>query len=295
MRVLISGHLGFVGSETKRYVERMSSDNQVIGYDIMEKNDIRDAQQFDEFVTQHKPDRILHLAAIARFADADKDPKLAFETNVMGTQNVVLVAKKHKIPLVYSSTGSAAMPLDDYEPPFDETIPARGNSPYGCTKAAGEYYVQEHNPHIILRYSHLLGAEKKFHGLVGGFISRIERGLAPRLYGGLQTNDFCYIKDIARANYLALTADWSSWNQIYNIGTGTELSAEEAGKIVCDVFGYKGKIQREKGRTVDPSRFVFNCKKAENMLGFKYEFGFREALEAMKKEMQYAPNKEPRK
>ena len=281
MRVLVTGSKGFVGTETQKLLEKEG--HEVIGYDLMDGYDIRDYEQFMDVCLEERPDRVLHLAAIARFADADKDPKLAFETNVMGTKNVVEVCKELHIPLVYSSTGSAIMPLNEYEPPFDETIPARGNSVYGCTKAIAEFYVREHTPSIIFRYGHLYGAEKKFHGLIGGFLSRIERGLAPELYGGLQTNSMIYIMDIARANLLALTASWDKYNQIYNIGSAEEISAEDAGKMVCDVFGYKGEIKKKPGRTVDPSRFAMNIKKAEVMLGFKPEFTFLAGLQHMKK------------
>lgn len=277
----IVGNLGFVGKATTDLLDE--NEIEWCGYDLMSGEDIKDKDQFYNWCIENEPDRILLLAAIARFSDADKDPKLAFETNVQGTKNVVDVCKELHIPLVYSSTGSAIMPLNDYEPPFDETIPARGNSVYGCTKAIAEKYVQEHTPHIILRYGHLYGAEKRFHGLIGGFLSRIERGLAPELYGGLQTNSMIYIMDIVRANLAALTADWDKWNQIYNIGSSEELSARDAGQMICDVFGYKGEIAVKSARTVDANRFAFNIKKAETMLGFKPEYDFLAGLKHMKK------------
>lgn len=282
MKILITGNLGFVGSETQKLLEE--NQHEVIGYDLMDGKDIRDGVQFENFLLQEKPDRILHLAAIARFADADANPRIAYETNVLGTRNIAIAASKHHIPVVYSSTGSVLMPILE-TPPITENFKAKGNSVYGCAKYAGELYIKDCNPHIILRYSHLLGAEKRFHGLVGGFISRIERGLEPELHGGKQSNDFLYIKDVARANMLALTAPWDKWNQIYNIGTGEELSAEKAGKIVCEVFGYKGKIKITPRRTVDPDRFVFDVSKAKTMLGFEAQYKFKVALVDMKKEM----------
>jgi UDP-glucose 4-epimerase len=291
-KILITGNRGFVGSETQKLIEsRNSYDNiplkegelfEVIGYDIMDGYDIRDYNQLNQFVTETKPDRILHLAAVARFADADKDPKLAFETNVMGTRNVALVAQKHHIPLVYSSTGSVYMPIDSQkEPPITEDWSCKGNSVYGCTKYAGELYVKDHTPHIILRYAHLYGKEKRGHGLIGGFWQRIERGLVPTLYGGQQSNDFTYIKDVAQANFLALTASWDKWNQVYNIGTGEELTAEQAGKLVCEATGWKGGIEKKEGRTVDAERFVYDITKAKTWLGFNPEYDFKKGLEEM--------------
>lgn len=300
MKVLITGHLGFVGAETKRYIESIEEPNPgygtypdqtlsisptrqvhtVVGFDIMSGCDIRNAQQLDDVVTTERPDRILHLAAVARFADADKDPQLAFETNVMGTRNVGLVAKKHQIPVVYSSTGSVYMPIKQ-SGAITEEFEAKGNSVYGCTKFAGETYIKTLNPYIILRYAHLYGKEKRMHGLIGGFVERIQRGLAPTLYGGKQSNDFTYIKDIARANFLALTASWDKWNQVYNIGTGEELTAEAAGTAVCKATGWEGQIEIKEQRTVDPDRFNFDCSKAEKMLGFKAEYSFEMGLADM--------------
>lgn len=299
MRILITGNRGFVGSETQKLLESVQKKvetgdmnygkpvlidgpaHQVIGYDLMDGFDIRDAQQLDAVVSQEKPDRILHLAAVARFSDADKDPKLAHDTNVLGTMNVAYVAKKHHIPVVYASTGSVYMPITDFTGAIKEEWPAKGNSVYGCTKYMGETYIREVTPHIILRYAHLYGKEKRMHGLIGGFLERINRGLAPTLYGGKQSNDFTYIKDVARANVLALTAPWDKQNQVYNIGTGEELSAAEAGKAVCEASGYEGEIETKEGRTVDPERFWFDCSKAEKMLGFKYEYSFRDGLKDM--------------
>lgn len=279
MRVLITGGGGFVGQATKAILD------DAFSYDIMDGLDICDIAQFEEIVMELKPSRILHLAAIARFSDADADPVRAFETNVLGTKNVAEIASDHHIPLVYASTGSVYMPIKQV-PPITEEFTACGNSVYGCTKYAGELYVrQSKSPWIILRYAHLYGAEKRFHGLIGGFLSRIERGLAPTLYGGKQSNDFTYIKDVAAANVAALEASWDKWNQVYNVGTGEELSAEAAGQAVCDVFGYDGEVKRVEQRTVDPDRFAFDCSKAERMLGFKAKYNFRQGLESMRDEM----------
>ena len=279
MKVLITGNRGFVGSETQRLLE--AEGHQVLGYDLMDGFDICDSLQFENFVVREKPDRILHLAAIARFGDADNDPHLAAETNVIGTKKVSDIASTHHIPIVYSSTGSVYMPITDYKGTIKEDWKVKGNSVYGCTKYMGELYVKQVNPHIILRYAHLYGKEKRMHGLIGGFVERISRGLAPTLYGGKQSNDFTYIKDVAKANMLALIAPWDKWNQIYNIGTGEELTAEAAGKIICNYTGWKGKIEIKEARTVDPERFAFDCTKAGIMLGFKAQYDFKKGLEDM--------------
>lgn len=279
MKVLITGGEGFVGTETKKLLSERHI--EYVSYDIMLGDDIRDLNQLEAFILAHRPDRILHLAAIARFADADKNPKLAHDTNVLGTKNVAHIAAKYHIPLVYASTGSVYMPIKQ-TPPITEEFEAKGNSVYGCTKYMGELeIIDKKTPYIILRYAHLYGKEKRMHGLIGGFLERISRGLAPTLYGGKQSNDFTYIKDVALANYLALVAPWDKWYQVYNIGTGEELTAEKAGQIVCEVAGYKGKVEKKEQRTVDPGRFVYDCTKASVMLNFTAQYNFADGLRDM--------------
>lgn len=278
-KILVTGNKGFVGTETQKLLEKEGY--EVVGYDLMDGYDIRDIKQLERYVKHHLPDRILHLAAIARFGDADKDPKLAFETNVLGTKNVAKVANMYHIPVVYASTGSVYMPIEKFDGAIREDWSAKGNSVYGCSKYVGETYIREVNPHIILRYAHLYGREKRMHGLIGGFLDRINRGLVPTLYGGKQSNDFTYIADVATANYLALTATWDKWNQVYNIGTGEEITAEQAGKVVCEASGWKGGVEVKEQRGVDPHRFWFDCSKAEVMLGFKYKWSFEAGIKDM--------------
>jgi len=279
MKVLITGGSGFVGKETTKLF--LENEISVVNFDLMNGWDIRKKKSLEISVKEYKPDRILHLAAIARFAEADANIERAHSTNVLGTKNVAEVAAEYHIPVVYASTGSVYMPIQG-EPPITEEFPARGNSVYGCTKAMGEEYIKSNkNTWIILRYAHLYGKEKRYHGLIGGFLSRIERGVAPTLYGGQQSNDFTYIKDVSWANYLAVTAEPDKWNQVYNIGTGEELTAEEAGKMICRIAGYDGHIEFKNQREVDPGRFVYDMTKAENMLGFKAEYDFKKGLEDM--------------
>lgn len=286
MKILITGYRGFVGRETQKVLQ--DAGHAVVGFDLMDGQDIRDTMQFRAIVEKEKPDRILHLAATARFAEADKDPESAFETNAMGTRNVAKIAGEYHIPMVYSSTGSIYMPVER-EMPLTEEFPGRGNSVYGCSKFLGECYVRRYaNPWIILRYGHLYGKDKRYHGLIGGFLAKIMINQQPILFGGQQTNDFAYVKDIAVANLKALTSPWDNWNTEYNIGTGEELSAIEAGKIICEYMGYKGEIDIRKGREVDPQRFVYNISKAKYMLGFTPKYSFREGLADMMQEIKDA-------
>jgi len=282
MNILVTGGNGFVGSETMKLLKIWK--HYMFNYDIMNGFDICDKKQFKNVCKDFMPDRILHLAAIARFGDADESPRRAFETNVIGTKNISEVCRKYHIPLIYASTGSVYMPILE-TPPITENFKAQGNSVYGSTKYMGELYVRDVNPHIILRYAHLYGKDKRMHGLIGGYLDRINRGLKPELYGGKQSNDFTYIKDVAEANFKALISPWDKWNQVYNIGTGEEITTEEAGEIICELAGWEKGVVTHKQRTVDPGRFVYDVSKAEIMLGFKAKYSFAKGLKDMFEEI----------
>jgi len=276
-RVIITGGSGFVGSNTIPLLEEKGY--EVINFDLKEGFDVRKRYQLKNVIK--KGDKVLHLAAIARFAEADENPLLAFETNYEGTKNVAEVCKENGAErLVYSSTGSVYMPIDE-EPPIKETFKAKGNSVYACTKFAAEEAIRKSGmKHIILRYAHLYGEGKVGHGAIGGFISRMSRGLAPILYGGKQSNDFTYVKDIALANLTALEIDKEeAFNQAYNIGTGEELTTEEVFNILADRFDYHKEFEKFPIRTVDPLRFMFDVSKAEQVLGFKAKYNFKDGLD----------------
>lgn len=286
MIVLITGNRGFIGSATQKALEDRG--DVVIGFDIADGFDLTDYLRFALTVARlpTKPDVILHEAAIARFADADANPKLAHAVNVTASQHVVTVAEQHHIPIVFASTGSVYMPVTQ-TPPITEDFPVAGNSIYGVTKLIAETYVRAARvPTIILRYAHLYGASKIGHGLIGGFRAAIEAGRHPQLLGGEQTNDFTYIDDVVAANLAAIDKivgfDPSAVAGVYNIGTGVEISALDAGEQICFAFGYDGPIDVLPARSVDPARFVYDISKAERLLGFRAKVPFAQGLAHMK-------------
>ena len=275
-KIVITGASGFVGGHTLKALEEKGY--KVFNYDIANdvKDDIRDIERLKEVIKEG--DKVLHLAAIARFGQADDDPWVAYTTNVLGTKNVARVCKENKADrIVYSSTGSVYMPIEQ-EPPITEDFQCRGNSVYGCVKYLGELaLLKESPPYIIFRYAHLYGEGRMDHGAIGGFLARMKRGLAPTLYGGKQSNDFTYIKDIVQANILALESD--KLNEVYNIGTGQELSTEAVFEKMRDFLDYDKEFERTPARAVDPLRFVYDISKARTELGYNPEYDFAKGLE----------------
>jgi len=275
MKIIVTGGSGFVGSNT--IVALVKKGYEVLNFDLTEGFDIRKLSDLQEVI--EPGDKVLHLAAIARFAQADADPLLAYETNIEGTKNVALACLAKKAErLVYSSTGSVYMPVEQ-EPPISEEFKCRGNSVYACSKYIGELILERLKvPYVILRYAHLYGKGKIGHGAIGGFIDRMNRGLSPILYGGKQSNDFTHIEDIVQANILAL--ETRNFGEVYNIGSGEELTTEGVFEIMRDALGYEEEFTILPGRSVDPLRFVFDISKAREGLGYNPKYSFREGFDA---------------
>ena len=255
---------------------------QKLGYEVFNLDlktgwDIRKIEDLRKVIEQG--DKVLHLAAISRFKDADDDPYNAYMTNVLGCGNVASVCQEKRAErLVYSSTGSVYMPVEQ-EPPITENFKVRGNSVYACSKHWGELVIQKIGfPHIILRYAHLYGEGRLMHGAIGAFLTRVERGLAPTLYGGKQSNDFTYIADVVQANILALQTAPVNLNNIFNIGTGEEITTEKVFEILKKYTGYKGEIEKMPYRSVDPMRFVYDILKARDVLGYRPEYNFEKGI-----------------
>ena len=276
MKIILTGGSGFVGSHTIKALKEKGY--EVLNYDIAEGYDLLNYEQLKSVID--KGDKVLHEAAIARFADADKDPLLTYQVNVKGTENVIRACEEKEVErLVYASTGSVYMPLEK-EPPITEEWQIRGNSVYGCSKVVAEKMVQQSKiPWLILRYAHLYGEGKVGHGAIGGFISKMQQGLNPVIFGGQQSNDFTYIKDIVKSNILALeTTNQEAINQAYNIGTGIELTTIKVFELLREFFKYDKEFEIFPQRGVDPQRFVYDVSKAEKLLDFKAKYTFEKGL-----------------
>lgn len=274
MKIIVTGGSGFVGSNTIKALKEKGY--TFLNYDLREGYDIRNFEQLCSVI--EPGDKILHLAAVSRFSDADKNPEAAVSINIEGTDCVARAAKKMGAErVVYSSTGSVYMPIEQ-EPPITEDFKARGNSVYGCSKHFGELVLKRASvPFIILRYAHLYGEGKIEGGAINGFISRMERGLAPVLYGGKQSADFTYIKDVVQANLLALESD--KLNEIYNVGTGEELTTEDVFLQLSKFFNYGKEFERQPLRTFDPNRFVYDISKAKKLLNYNPKYSFKAGME----------------
>jgi len=289
MTVVVTGASGFIGRHTVK--ELLERGYEVTGIDIEPSNvkhrNLRNIQcdisspQLASHID--RGDRVLHLAAISTFGAAGQNPGMAVRVNVEGTLNVIKSCmEKEAERLVYSSTGSVYH--KSCTVPIKEDSPRNPTSIYGLTKKQAEDWIMLYGDqvdYVILRYAYIYGRGKDW-GAIGNFLKRIKQGEQPLIFGGRQTNDFVYVRDVVQANVLALDSEYL--DQVYNIGTGIATSIKEACRMCLEVMGSKLEMRIEPPRPFDIQMFVYDITKARLLLGFEPQWKLLEGIRDMAKQ-----------
>jgi UDP-glucose 4-epimerase len=289
LRVVVTGANGFVGLHTIR--ELLSAGYEVMAVDIVDSKlqtyfhdskrcTIKSMNILDENLKQsiRKGDKVLHLAAVPRFDEAEKNPQKAVRVNVEGTINIVQACIEKKAErLVYSSTGSVYsrnVPI-----PIREDAPREPDSTYGLTKKQAEDWIFHYDhrlPYIILRYGYVYGKDKDW-GAVGAFLKLLKEGKRPVIFGGRQTNDFIYVKDVVQANLLALETEHV--RQVYNVGSGRATSIKDVCELCIKAMKSNLIMEIKPARAFDFPVFVYDISKAQTLLGFDPKWNLLEGIE----------------
>jgi len=293
MRVVVTGANGFVGLHT--VIGLLEAGYNVVALDISDSKlrtefqgnkrctittvDIL-GEDFARFIKQG--DKVLHLAAVPRFDLASQNPQKAVRVNVEGTLNVIQACIDKKAErLVYSSTGSVysrKVPV-----PIREDAPREPDSVYGLTKKQAEdwiIYFGDRLPYAILRYGYIYGKGKDW-GAIGAFLKLLGEGKRPVVYGGKQTNDFIYIKDVVQANRLALETEHAC--QAYNIGAGRATSIKDVCELCIKAMKSNLTMEIKPAREFDFPVFVYDISKAQTLLNFDPKWNLLEGIEDMLK------------
>lgn len=148
MKILITGDQGYIGSSLKSFL-----DHQIIGYDLVNNQDIMDY----ECLCAHMKgvDLVIHLAACSTIGACNQDPKLAFELNERGTENVLNAMKANQCPrIIYAGTSSV---YGDGEN-ITEGDPIDCQNIYAASKYAGELKIVESGlNYVIFRMFNIIG------------------------------------------------------------------------------------------------------------------------------------------
>ena len=145
MKVWLTGGSGLLGVELCQEFGRRSIDCKAPSHS---ECDVQDLTSVIDSISKHKPDLVIHCAAIAKFKDVEKNPLTALQTNIVGTCNVTHACMAANTRLVFVSTSHV---FDGQKGNYKPSDPINPLTKYAKTKAAGEYTVLTHNNSLVVR------------------------------------------------------------------------------------------------------------------------------------------------
>jgi dTDP-glucose 4,6-dehydratase len=301
MKILVTGGLGFIGSNFVRHMLKSRPSVRITNLDLCTyagnpanladfkgepryhwiKGDVADPKIVDECAKGM--DAVVHFAAESHVDRSIADAASFIRTNVMGTQVLLDAARAHGVRrFVHVSTDEVygSVPKGFSK----EGDPLEPNSPYAASKAASDLvaraaFVTHKAPVLITRASNNFGPYQYPEKALPLLISNLIDDLPFPLYGdGMQVRDWLYVLDHARA--IELVLEKGEPGEIYNVG-GTEHCTNK--DLIRKVLRLMGKpeslIKPVDDRPGHDRRYALNCKKLLG-LGFKHAYGFPEALDA---------------
>ncbi|MFL5626791.1 MAG: SDR family NAD(P)-dependent oxidoreductase [Ktedonobacteraceae bacterium] len=300
MKILVTGGAGFIGSHiVDQYVaaghevavvdnlwtegggKKTNLNSQARFYQV----DITDDASLDAVFDEVQPEIVCHQAAQHSVAVSTKNPRLDARVNVLGLLNVLTnCTRLGTRKIIFASSGATyGTPA---RLPIDEEVDQRPESPYGITKMIAEYYLrywqEAHGlTYTALRYGNVYGPRQDPNGEAGViaiFSRRFLKHETIRIdWDGEQQKDYVYVKDVARANLLALD---HGDNDIFCIGTGQGTSVNAIYKTLEEIIGYTPEIVKAPKRPGDIHLAYFNCSKAARILGWQPQVSLQEGIKA---------------
>ena len=259
MKYLITGGAGFIGSNLVEHIINQGHEVTVIDNESSDahdnfywnekannyKYDTLDYVMCSNVFKRHQPDYVLHLAAEARIQNCIEDPTKAYETNLIGTLNMLALCKKYASKRLVLSTTSAIYGLKNTGP-LHEDMPAECLNSYSLSKWNAEHACKMYSSMYgvdtaCLRYFNVYGPRQPKKGpyapVIGIFNRQKNEGKALTVVGdGEQTRDYVHVSDVVNANMLACSYNENLYGEIFNVGTGKNYSVNWlASKIEKDV------------------------------------------------------------
>jgi nucleoside-diphosphate-sugar epimerase len=301
---LITGGCGFIGSHIAEELVK-NPHNKVIVLDNLSSGylnntehikdkidfiecDIRDCQKL--LTIFDGVDYIFHQAAFVSVFDSINRPFDNHSINSTGTLNVLDSAAKNNVKRVVIAS-SAAVYGNTPELPKVETMLPCPESPYGLSKITGEYYGKIYSkiynlPVISLRYFNVFGHRQDpsspYSGVISKFVDNILSNRSPVIFGnGKQTRDFIFVKDVVKANLLAMENPSLKGGEVFNIATGTSNDLLKLIDIINNITGKNIKPSYEEARMGDIRDSLADISLAKETLKFNPSFTLEEGMKIL--------------
>ncbi len=318
-KILITGGAGFIGSHVVRLFVNKYKDYQIVNLDaltyagnlenlkdinqaknyIFEKGDITDAGFLETLFKKYDFVGVIHLAAESHVDRSISDPMAFVMTNVIGTVNLLNVAKKawngnyEGKRFYHVSTDEVYGELFDPKEFFTETTKYDPHSPYSASKASSDHFVRAYHdtygmPTVISNCSNNYGPNHFPEKLIPLMINNIKNNLPLPVYGkGENVRDWLYVIDHARA--IDDIYHGAENGETYNIGGNNEWKNIDLVYLLCKIMDEKlgraagtsaGLITFVKDRAGHDLRYAIDASKLMKKLGWEPSVTFEQGLEA---------------
>lgn len=315
--ILVTGGAGFIGSNFVKLMIHRHSDYKIINIDALTyagnlenlkdicdnenytfiKADIRDRSKIEEIFNIYEIDTVVNFAAESHVDRSIVEPEIFLTTNIMGTQVLLDVAKKHwklnpndkyckeykeevkflqvSTDEVYGALGETGM--------FVETMPLMPNSPYSASKASADMIVRAYHetfgmPVNITRCSNNYGSYQFPEKLIPLMINNCLQEEALPVYGdGMQIRDWLHVSDHCAAIDTVLHKGVDG--EVYNIGGNNEKTNIEIVNLIIKTIGKsENLIKYVKDRPGHDRRYAIDNTKITTQLGWKPQYTFEQGM-----------------
>jgi UDP-glucose 4-epimerase len=216
MKILVTGHKGYIGSHLYNKIKKDSS-HDLRGIDLKNGDDVLHCLPDEKF------DVVFHFCAYPRVEYSVLNPSYTLRQNVLVTSKLLDWSRSHGVKKFVFSSSSAIMGDGDGVP----------KSPYGLHKLMSEMecklYKELYGIHCVcLRYFNAYSEDQPFGGAydtaISAWMEMIRQNKPLRLDGdGEQTRDFVHVEDIVSANIIAMNNNDMN-DDFYNVGYGKSFS-----------------------------------------------------------------------
>ena len=303
MKLLVTGGLGFIGSNFCRLILAKYPDCELINVDKIGiganpanlhdiendkrytfiKGDICNPQLMNRLV--HQVDAIVNIAAETHVDRSIADPNIFLQNNTVGTFTILEAIRKHnhKARLLQVSTDEVYG--EALEGSFTENTPPKPSNPYSAAKAAADMFVLSYHKTFglnvsITRCTNNFGPYQLPEKLIPKTVIRALRDLPIPIYGkGTNIRDWIYVEDHCEA--LRVVLEKGKAGEIYNVSAGNEIAnIEIVKKIICLLNKPENLITFVEDRPGHDTRYSLDSTKTRNELGWKPKFSFEKSLES---------------
>jgi nucleoside-diphosphate-sugar epimerase len=277
MKLLLTGHKGFIGSH---YHNLIKKNNEVFVVDKMLGEDL-----CDKSITKNLPnvDVVIHMAATNGTKLFYEIPTEVSFNNTIPTFNLIERYNKTNAKFVFTSTCEIFNGVIDdglYPVPTDENVPVMFKDvinprwSYSLPKALGENLVANSGlSWLVIRYFNIYGPGQKDH-FISEFVERVAKG--EYYLKGDDTRSFCYVQDAVNiTHHLVKHAN----NEIVNVGKQEEVKISDVARIIMDIMGVDpNKLEIMSGPVGSAKRRCPDTSKMLRLTNYEYLFNLKDGL-----------------